>query len=355
MLKHLNTDRIKFAISVFVLFSVMLGCSFLKEKFSEVKEEIEKEESSKEEEAASPQDIIFHNKYLEVSKNISNAVDNIQNGYLNSIPDPQKINKNSFVFLIGPEVQLGFLETTIKNYKRSLYDDGELSKLEADNSEMKKEMEKSFERLIPVIEDYMKTARKVIDFYTDGEYKKDLSKVVSYDNEIKQKYEEYEFMFDVFSETINKYKPKRIIRNPDDYSDPDEKVGVILQNALENTIEKAESFNEEFREINNNTDVAPLVEKLRDFEKTFEFEKEKVMSAEYSDMTKYMKYNYEDYFSKTVTDFIRHADKFLGKMQSRNLSSSEFKLVYNDVILYYNLMITSYNTTLVTINMFQAY
>jgi len=134
-----------------------------------------------------------------------------------------------------------------------------------------------------------------------------------------------------------------------------EKVVVILQNALENTIEKAESFNEKFKETNNNTDITSLVEELRVFEKTFELESEKVMSAEYSDMTKYMKYNYEDYFSKTVTDFVRHADKFLDKMKSRNLSSSEFKQGYNDVILYYNLMITSYNTTLVTVNMFQTY
>ena len=349
--KHFTTDRVKFAISVLVLFSVMLGCSFLKEKFSE-----EKEESSKEkEETASPQDIIFYNKYLEVSKNISSAVDIIQKGYLNIIPNPHKINKNSFVFLIGPEVQLGFLETTIKNYKRSFYDGGELSKLEADNSDMKRETEKSFERLIPVIEDYMKTARRVIDYYTDGEYRNDLSKVVFYDTEIKQKYEEYEFMFDVFTETINKYKPKRIIRNPDDYSDPDEKVVVIIQNALETTIEKAESFNKKFKEINNNTDITPLIEELRVLEKTFELEREKVLSAEYSDMTKYMKYNYEDYFSKTVTDFISHADKFLDKTKNRNLSNSEFKQGYDDVILYYNLMITSYNATLVIINTFQTY
>ena len=351
MLKCFNTDHIKFAISVLVLFSVILGCSFLKEKFSE-----EKEESSKEkEETASPQDIIFYNKYLEVSKNISSAVDIIQKGYLNIIPNPHKINKNSFVFLIGPEVQLGFLETTIKNYKRSFYDGGELSKLEADNSDMKRETEKSFERLIPVIEDYMKTARRVIDYYTDGEYRNDLSKVVFYDTEIKQKYEEYEFMFDVFTETINKYKPKRIIRNPDDYSDPDEKVVVIMQNALETTIEKAESFNKKFKEINNNTDITPLIEELRVLEKTFELEREKVLSAEYSDMTKYMKYNYEDYFSKTVTDFISHADKFLDKTKNRNLSNSEFKQGYDDVILYYNLMITSYNATLVIINTFQTY
>jgi len=350
MLKYFNTDRIKFAISVFVFFSVMLGCSFLKEKFSE-----EKEKTSKEEEAASPQDIIFYNKYLEISKNISNSVDNIQNGYIDIIPNPKKINKNSFIFLIGPQVQLGFLETTIKNYKRSLYDNGELSKLEADNSDMKREIEKCFERLIPLTEAYMKTARKVIEFYTAGEYKKDLSKVVSYNNDIKQKYEEYEFMFDVFAETINKYKPKRIIRSPDDYSDPDEKVVVILQNALETTIEKAESFNKKFKEIDNNTDVTPLAEELRVFEKTFKLESEKVVLAEYSDMTKYMKYNFEDYFSKAVGDFISHADKFLDKMKRRNLSSSEFKQGYDDVILYYSLMITSYNTTLVTINMFQTY
>jgi hypothetical protein len=259
------------------------------------------------------------------------------------------------VLLIVPQVQLGFLETTIKNYKRSYYDDGELSKLEADNSDMKAEVEKNFERLIPAVEDYMKTARKVINFYTDREYKNNLSKAVTYDNKIKQQYEEYEFAFDVFTETINKYKPERVIKDPDDYSDPDEKVIVIIQNALESTIEKAESFNENLKVIKKETEVGSLIKELREFEETFEIEKQKVLSAEYSVLTKFMKYSFEDYFSKTVTDFIKHTDKFLGIMQAGNISNAEFKVGYDNVILYYNLMITSYNSTLTTLNTFQTY
>jgi hypothetical protein len=346
-----------FIISFFVMILVMLSCSFVKEKLLEIKDEIDKEETTNEKtnRITTTKDIIFYNKYIEVSKNISSPVDLIQDGYLSSVPDPKTVSKYSFVLLIVPQVQLGFLETTIKNYKRSYYDDGELSKLEADNSDMKAEVEKNFERLIPAVEDYMKTARKVINFYTDREYKNNLSKAVTYDNKIKQKYEEYEFAFDVFTETINKYKPERVIKDPDDYSDPDEKVIVIIQNALESTIEKAESFNENLKVIKKETEVGSLIKELREFEETFEIEKQKVLSAEYSVLTKFMKYSFEDYFSKTVTDFIKHTDKFLGIMQAGNISNAEFKVGYDNVILYYNLMITSYNSTLTTLNTFQTY
>ncbi len=350
-------NNIKFFTSIFVLALVLLSCSYLEKKFSELKEDTEKEESVNEKstETTSLQDIIFYNKYLEISRNLSSSVDNIQKGYLNDVPDPKNVNKNSFILMIGPEIQLSVLESTIKNYKRSFYDDGELSKLEAENSYMKRDLEKSFNRLIPVVEDYMKTAKKVVNYYKNSDYKNDLSKAVQYDKEIKQKYEEYEFLLDVYTETLNEYKPEIVIRNPDDYSDPDEKVIVIIQNALEKTSDKAESFQVMFKDINKSSDVTPLVEELSEFEKTFKVEYDKVITAEYSDITKYMKYSFEDYFSKTVKDFISHADKFLDDIKGRKLTDLEFKTGYDNVILYYNLMVTSYNSTLITINSFQTY
>ncbi|MBC8485117.1 MAG: hypothetical protein H8D45_03645 [Bacteroidetes bacterium] len=350
-------NNIKFFTSVFVMITVLLSCSFWEKMFSELKEEIGKEESPDEKtnETTSLQDIIFYNKYLEISRNISSAVDNIQKGYLSIIPDPKKVNRNSFIMMIGPEIQLGFLETTLKNYKRAFYDDGELSKLEVDNSSMEHDLEESFEKLIPAVEDYVKTARKVVNYYKDNEYKNNLSKAVQYDAEIKQKYEEYEFLLDVYTEMLNKYKPEIVIRNPDDYTDPDEKVVIIIQNALEKTSNKAESFHEMFKDINNGSDVAPVIEELSEFEKTFKAEQDKVMSAEYSEVTKYMKYSFEDYFSKTVKDFITQTDKFLDSMKRGKLNDLEFKTGYDIVILYYNLMVTAYNSTLITINSFQTY
>ena len=345
-------NNIKFFVSVFILLSVLLSCSFLEKMFSELKEESPDEKTV---ETTSLQDIIFYNKYLEISRNISSAVDNIQNGYLSIVPDPKKINRNSFIMMIGPEIQLGFLETTLKNYKRSFYDDGELSRLEADNSNMEHDLEESFDRLIPSVEDYMKTARKVVSFYKNNEYKNNLSKAVQYDKEIKQKYEEYEFLLDVYTETLNKYKPQIVIRDPDDYSDPDEKVVVIIQNALETTSEKGESIHEMLKEINKDSDVTNIIEELSEFEKSFKVEQDKVMSAEYSEITKYMKYNFEDYYSKTVKDFISNARKFLDSMKDRKLNDVEFKVGYDNVILYYNLMVTAYNSTLVTIYSFQTY
>ena len=345
-------NSIKFFTSVFILISILLSCSFLEKKFSELKEDSTNEKST---ETTSLQDILFYNKYLEISRNISSAVENIQKGYLSIVPDPKKVNRNSFIMMIGPEIQLGFLETTLKNYKRAFYDDGELSKLEADNSSMKKDLEESFERLVPAVEDYMKTARRVVSFYKNNEYKNNLSKAVQHDKEIKQKYEEYEFLLDVYTEMLNKYKPQIVIRDPDDYSDPDDKVVVIIQNALEKTSDKAESFHEMFKEIRKDSDAAPLIEELSEFEKTFKTEQDKVMSAEYSEITKYMKYSFEDYFSKTVKDFITQADKFLDSMKGRKLNDVEFQVGYDNVILYYNLMVTAYNSTLVTIYSFQTY
>ena len=332
--------------------SVLLSCSFLEKMFSELKEESPDEKTN---DTTSLQDIIFYNKCLEISRNISSAVDNIHNWYLHIVPDPKNVDKYSFIMMIVPEVQLGFLETTLKNYKRSFYDDGELSKLEADNSYMEHDLEESFDRLIPAVEDYMKKGRKVVNFYKNNEYKNDLSKTVQYDKELKQKYGEYEFLLDVYTEMLIKYKPEIVIRDPDDYTDPDEKVIVIIQNALEKTSDKAESFHEMFREINKDSDVAPVIEEVSEFEKTFKVEQEKVMSAEYSEVTKYMKYSFEDYYSKTVKDFITQADKFLDSIKGGKLTDLEFKTGYDIVILYYNLMVTAYNSTLITINSFQTY
>lgn len=343
---------IKFIISVFLLTSVLLSCSFLEKKFSEFTEESPDKKSP---ETTSLQDIIFYNKYLEISRNISSAVDNIQKGYLSIVPDPKKVNRSSFIMMIGPEIQLGFLETTLKNYKRSFYDDGELSKLEADNSRMENDLQESFEKLLPAVEDYMKTARKVVSFYKDNKYKNNLSKAVQYDKEIKQKYEEYEFVLDVYTDMLDKYKPIILIKDPDDYSDPDDKVVVIIQNALETTSNKGESINEMFKDINKNSDITPIIEELSEFEKTFKAEQDKVIFAEYSEVTKYMKYSFEDYFSKTVKDFITQTDKFLDSMKRGKLNDLEFKTGYDIVILYYNLMVTAYNSTLITINSFQTY
>ena len=201
----------------------------------------------------------------------------------------------------------------------------------------------------------MKTSRKVVTFYKDNKYKNNLSQAVQYDKEIKHKYEEYEFVLDVYTDMLDKYKPIILIKDPNDYSDPEEKVVVIIQNALETTSRKGESINEMFKDINKNSDVTPIIEELSEFEKTFKVEQGKVMSAEYSDVTKYMKYSFEDYYSKTVKDFITQADKFMDSMKGRKLNDVEFQVGYDNVILYYNLMVTAYNSTLVTIYSFQTY
>ncbi|MBK6537241.1 MAG: hypothetical protein IPG09_05500 [Ignavibacteria bacterium] len=62
-----------------------------------------------------------------------------------------------------------------------------------------------------------------------------------------------------------------------------------------------------------------------------------------------MKYNFEDYFSKTSDKFTIAGNKFFSDY--RNFKSEEvFKNKYNEVIVNYNYMVQSYNTSISSIN-----
>jgi hypothetical protein len=83
---------------------------------------------------------------------------------------------------------------------------------------MKTDIETELKNLLKVLEEYHSTASKMSDYYSKGEFKKDLSKTVPYDDEMKASHEKYKAAFDKFSDTIKKYKPKKEKRDPESYS-----------------------------------------------------------------------------------------------------------------------------------------
>jgi hypothetical protein len=259
------------------------------------------------------------------------------------------------VFAISTNMRVGELERLIKDYKRSFYENGDLAKLKADNSDMRKEIETEFKSMLAALDDYYKTASKVITYYEDKEFEKDLSPAAGYDQEMKAVYEKYQSAFDRLNNAVKKYKPKREQRDLSKISNPDEKAAAALMNVYESTLDNAESFYEKFEKLQNNGDVSALQDEISKMEKTFEENKNTALSVPFSDRTKYLKYSFEDYFSKTVNDFIKEAKKFLGDVNGKTLKEQKFNEGYDNVVRYYNYMINAYNSSISTLNSFTVY
>jgi len=155
--------------------------------------------------------------------------------------------------------------------------------------------------------------------------------------------------------SVKKYKPKREQRDLSKITNPDEKSIAALMNVYENTLDKAETFYEKFEKLENNGETGELQSILSDLEKGFEADKNVVESVMFSDKTKYMKYSFEDYFSKTVSDFIKEAKKFLDDAGNKKMKERDFNGGYDDVVRYYNNMINAYNSSISTLNSYQAY
>src|SRR5437868_4016615 len=168
--------KIKF-ISI-LLFSILLtgSCSIvnkLKEKLSSKKDDDKKEQTvddkdtKKEQtiERTSEADMAFYNKYIEVANKVTEVGDGMHKEYMNGVPDPRTLRKNSMVLALGFDFKVSDMERMLKDYKRSLFDGGELSKLIPDNRDMKKEIESAFKDLLDVMDNYYNTAKKVSDYY----------------------------------------------------------------------------------------------------------------------------------------------------------------------------------------------
>jgi len=259
------------------------------------------------------------------------------------------------IFVIGSDVHLGSLDRVIKEHKRSYYDNGDLAKLNPDNAEMKKEVEAEFKTVLTALEDYFNTTRKVIDYYKNKEFEKDLSLAVSYDREMETSYNKYMDSFDRLKSAVKKYKPERDRKDPDKISNPDERSVAILMDVYENTLDRAEEFYDKFQRAEKDDDISGIRKLLDEFEKGFDSDKNKVASAEFTYRTKYLKYSFEDYFTKTVADFSKEARKFLDEVQGKKMSEKMFLDGFDNVIRYYNYMIDSYNTSINTLNSFTVF
>lgn len=354
--------KLKYPAVLTVMILFIMSCSLfntLKEKFgSKDKQEEDKKEKTVKEETStgtSQNDLEFYNKYIEVLNKISETVEQFHKSYLNEVPDPKTVKKNSMIFVIGSDVYSGQMENMIKNYNRSLFDNGELSKLKPDNSQMKQEVESSFKEVLTAADDYQKLSKDVINYYKNKEYQNDLTPAAGYDEKMKNQYEKYKESYDKFNSAVKKYKPRRTQRDPEQIHDPDQKSAAVLMNAYENTLDGAEAFYEIFQKLDKDGSTAELSGTIDSFEAKFKEDTKKVQSTGFTDRTKYMKYNFEDYFTKTVNDFISETRKFLDSINKKKLSAQGFNDGYDNVIQYYNYMINAYNSSIGTINTFSNF
>lgn len=341
--------NLKFLLPLIIIFFILTSCSVvtkLKEKLSSKKELLTDKESTKD--SYSQDDMNFYNKYIEVMNKIQDAGEDVYRDYNSSIPEPSSITKNSLIIPVGLSISVQTLERTVKEYKRSFYDNGPLSKLHA-SGEIQNEIETDFKGLMTAMEEFSPVAQKVSDYYSKYEYQKDLSHTKEYDEEMKNAYNKFKSAFDRFSTVLRKNKPRREVRDPNSISNPDERASVIMLNAYSNILDGAEGFFESFNGAQYDSDLSSAKSKLDQFEKIFNDNKTDVLNAEYTDRTRFMKYNFEDYFAPTANKFIEAGKKLFEGSGAKN--ETDFKKHYNDVVNTYNSMISSYNTSINTLNM----
>ena len=172
---------------------------------------------------------------------------------------------------------------------------------------------------------------------------------------MKDAYKEYDSLQGRLKETEKKYKPQKTRKNPDDYTNKDEKAVVIVQNALENTMDLAENFYSKFESVNKSSNVDGLQADIEDFQRKFEAETNKIQSTEFSDKSKYIKFSFEDYFTKMTKGFIDEVNKFNKEMKKGKQNERDFGLSYDNVVRSYNYMINAYNSSITTVNSFKVY
>lgn len=352
-------SKYRFIISLIIAGFLVTSCSTidkLKEKLSSKDDNKDKKEETKKEETkevTAGADLDFYNKYIEVSNKIQDAGEKVYKDYVNDIPSPKSLSKSSFIIAVSFKLSSDNLERIYKEYNRSYFDGGELSKLNA-SSDMKSDIEGNFKTLLKVMEEYYNVSSKVADYYSKNEWKNDLTKAGAYDDDLKTAYEKYKSAFDKFSDSVKKYRPQRKVRDIESYKNPDEKSVAVLMNAYENTLDNAEEFYDAFNGLEYKGDYSKAKEKFAKFEKSFKEDKNSVLSAEFSEKTKYMKYSYEDYFVKMTNMFLDAGTKFFDHAPSAS-DQGDFNRTYDDVVNNYNYMISAYNTNINVVNMFRVY
>jgi len=341
----------KFVVILLVTFFILTGCSMVDKIKEKLNQKSEKKTDSWEDtkEVTSGDDMTFYNKYIAVMNKLQENGDKVYADYISNIPEPNSITKNSMIIPVSFQISVGSLERAIKENKRSFYDGGELSKLNA-SSEMKQEIETDFKNLHSTMEEYYTVASKVSDYYSKREYRNDLTNVKTFDDEMQNIYDRYRPQINKLSSDLKKFKPKREIRDPNSISDPDEKSSIVMLNAYENILDAAEEFYESYNGLEYKEDLTTAQKTFEDFKIKFNENKNNVLSSVFTDRTKHMKYSFEDYFVKTVGNFMDAGNRFFENAPSVR-DEKIYRTSYNDVIDDYNRMIESYNSSINSINM----
>jgi hypothetical protein len=342
----------KFILSILISFFILTACSFLKDKLEELTSEGSEENGTTSVEDLSNDDREFIFKYVEEINNLSSQVDGLQNSYLESVPDPETIKNTSMIFVITPTLNYSFLERKVKELKRSFYDGGDLAKLKTGNKKMKAEFENSFDELLISTEEYMDIADEVISFYKNGEYRNNLSEALKLDRLIRNEYEHFSDRMELMKETINRFKPIVINRDPEEEKG-NKRLYIILENSYTEIMDKAEMIYDKVYNLNEGDKDNSVSIALNEFESALIANRNKIDKENFPESIKFLKYNFEDYFSKTSYNLIDSGKEFITVMNSGSRHKREFNLKQDAVLRNYNYLVRSYNTSLNVISQYR--
>lgn len=347
-------NSLKFLYSLATAVILFSGCSFVDTLMKKMDYKNKKENTVQQVKKPSyDDDIKFYNEYTVSVNKLREAGEAVYKDFLRDIPEPGNVSKNSLIISVAFTLSTESLERTLKEYKRSFFDSGNLSRLKASET-MKTEIGDSFRNLLNAMDEYYIVSQKVSEYYSRSEFKSDLSKVKIFNEQIKTAYENYSREVKSMTATLKKYKPKREARDPSAITDPDERASELMINSYGEILDAAEDFYDSFSELRYKGNKEAANGKFEEFLRVLDSNKRVIMSGEFTDKTKFMKYNFEDYFSKTANKFTETGKIFFNDFTEYK-SENIFNNKYNDVIQNYNYMVQSYNTSINSINSVRQY
>lgn len=297
----------------------------------------------------------FYNLYTEISNGISLSIEDFHRSYLSSVPQPIRISKNTEVKMLGTEVYFNALKKKFEETEEKVYT-LRFNNLNTSDTVSYQAIKTGFSDLLNSVKSYIILADTVIQFYKTGNYKKQPSQAAILDTGIKGKYKTYSELQAGFSVSLKRVKPVKILKNPEEFDDNDKKSIAVLQNVLENVMEKSENLYDLLKKLIPHfyavpdTALTEIRQELKSFKINFNIEKDKVFRAPFGSKTLSAKKMFEEYFSETVEEFYEQTFKFIDKLRSRNLGKDELNRDYDAVMVDYNNLINAYNNLINLIN-----
>ena len=295
----------------------------------------------------------FYNSYVDASNRISIVVNNFQQTYQSTIPDPDRVTGESSIQAGNMEEELGVLMREVAALKSS-FNEGILRNLSSGSPEIQGAITSNFLKTLESAEAYIDLAQKVFKYYNTKAYEKDISNVRLYDTEIKKKYNQFDEVHNKLIDELTKYKPKKERKNPDNYSDPDERTVIIQKNAYDDILGKSEALFARLGDLTPGSGINECSAALNDFRNSFQEISKTVISAPYSEKTMPLKQNYEDEFTVKVNSFINDTEQFLEDTGAGKLDESAFNIRYDAIVASYNDMLTSYNAGIIMLQNYKV-